>query len=104
MLSRTTTRAVCTASLPRLSSTQARPACAALLRHAQNHNSRTFTSTGVAQKPHRKLPELKLKLESEFTHTEPAWPHPVYTTEQMEQIVCLPLPLFLPMAFKKNQR
>jgi hypothetical protein len=92
MLSRTTTRAVCTTALPRLVSSQARPACAVLLRHAQAHNkSRTFASTALVQMPQKQIPELKLKLESEYTHAEPAWPHPVYNAEQMEQIVCIPL-------------
>lgn len=66
--------------LPRLASSQLRP----LFQYAP----RTFASSALLHQSQRTpAPDLKLQLESEYTHTEPAWPHPVYTYEQMEQIV-----------------
>lgn len=92
LVSPRTTRAVCS----RLATTHFRPACSVLLRHppAYGHTS-TFTTTAVTHLPRSQAqPELKLKLESEYTITEPTWPHPVYTFEEMEQIVSrYPFPL-----------
>jgi len=66
--------------------------CTVLLRHAPVYGrnaTSTFTTTATShtQRPGRNQPGLNLKLVSEYTHTEPAWPHPIYTYEEMEQIV-----------------
>ena len=74
----------CVARLPRLASSQFRPACVVPLRHSPIR--RPFTSAAVVRHPDK---PPAIHPEAGHVHTEPAWPHPVYTHEQMEQIVVL---------------
>ncbi|KAF8247525.1 alternative oxidase [Wilcoxina mikolae CBS 423.85] len=73
----------CTASLPRLATTQLRPAVVVLLRSTApiptHGHLRAFSTTSISQNPQLQ----HLKINPEYAG---GWHHPVYTPEQMNSI------------------